>query len=587
MFDDVEASSDSVRMTVMAKPVELLAVAIDFGTTFSGFAFSFSDSKDKIFTGSHGQILQEDRVPTVVLLNPDKSLKSFGNQAKHDYLELICEELEDKYYFFEHFKMILYSNTRISRSTMLDDVRNQKVNAMHVFVEGIKYLVTRARQCIGISFKAFREQDICWILTIPAIWSDSARQFMREAALRAGLPDENLRLVLEPEAASLFCREMEMQADDGAVESFQIGYKYILADLGGGTVDICVHEIVEDGHVRELYSVTGGCMGGNQVNQSFIKFLCELFGEKVWSKFRLNFPIQHRDMLEDFESTKKLFCMKGKEQKPVQVKLEAAFVETVKKETKKTVKDTISKGKYKDSVEFKASTGRLQIKRDLFECFFLPSVDGIILKLKDLLKEIGDPKLRTVLLAGGFGESSYVRDRISDEFSRLKIAVPRDPRLAVLKGAVLMGYKPRHIVERIAPYSYGFAICTPYEKGAPSKLKKDGKLLCVKFSKLITKGQVLKYGQEFSLPGSDHATTKSEKQRNRFATLLRSEKTDPKFKDEDGCVEIGEIEIQPPEIGWPDHWKVEQRLVVGETEFSVKYLNKTSGEELEAKMNFL
>jgi len=54
------------------------------------------------------------------------------------------------------------------------------MNAMKVFSESIKYLKDHF---VGEmeSFKLV-ETDIHWVLTVPAIWKDNAKQFMREAA---------------------------------------------------------------------------------------------------------------------------------------------------------------------------------------------------------------------------------------------------------------------------------------------------------------------------------------------------------------------------------------------------------------------
>ena len=57
-------------------------------------------------------------------------------------------------------------------------------------------------------------EDIRWVITVPAIWRQQAKQFMREAAYQAGIasprqPDQ-LVIALEPEAASVYCRKLKM-----------------------------------------------------------------------------------------------------------------------------------------------------------------------------------------------------------------------------------------------------------------------------------------------------------------------------------------------------------------------------------------
>ena len=55
------------------------------------------------------------------------------------------------------------------------------MNAMKVFSESIKYLKDHFEEKIE-SVKHVVETDIHWVLTVPAIWKDNAKQFMREAA---------------------------------------------------------------------------------------------------------------------------------------------------------------------------------------------------------------------------------------------------------------------------------------------------------------------------------------------------------------------------------------------------------------------
>ena len=48
---------------------------------------------------------------------------------------------------------------------------------------------------------------IRWVLTVPALWSEEHKHFMRKAAVEAGIIEDlqsnNLLLCLEPEGASI------------------------------------------------------------------------------------------------------------------------------------------------------------------------------------------------------------------------------------------------------------------------------------------------------------------------------------------------------------------------------------------------
>jgi len=98
--------------------------------------------------------------------------------------------------------------------------------------------------------------------------------------------------VLEPEAAALYVigQRLEFDSQSGTTARFQVGEKYIVADLGGGTVDMCVHEILEGDHLRELYRATGDYAGGTTVNDKFLEFLKNLLGKKALRKLKRTHP---------------------------------------------------------------------------------------------------------------------------------------------------------------------------------------------------------------------------------------------------------------------------------------------------------
>jgi molecular chaperone DnaK (HSP70) len=72
--------------------------------------------------------------------------------------------------------------TTISRNLILEDANGHTMNAMKVFSESIKYLKDHFVETIESRITDLVETDIHWVLTVPAIWKDNAKQCMREAA---------------------------------------------------------------------------------------------------------------------------------------------------------------------------------------------------------------------------------------------------------------------------------------------------------------------------------------------------------------------------------------------------------------------
>jgi hypothetical protein len=95
-----------------------MVVAIDFGTSYSGYAFStrndFQRDPLKIHANqawnSGKKQLLSLKTPTCLLLDKKKEIVSFGYEAEDAYAELVLDEKHHDFYFFERFKMKLFQN---------------------------------------------------------------------------------------------------------------------------------------------------------------------------------------------------------------------------------------------------------------------------------------------------------------------------------------------------------------------------------------------------------------------------------------------------------------------------------------------
>lgn len=71
---------------------------------------------------------------------------------------------------------------------MLKERVKKEMPALDVFAESIRYLKEHAISELAKSGVAgISASDIQWVLTFPATWYDSARQFMRHAAKKVTL----------------------------------------------------------------------------------------------------------------------------------------------------------------------------------------------------------------------------------------------------------------------------------------------------------------------------------------------------------------------------------------------------------------
>lgn len=96
----------------------ILVAAVDFGTTYSGYAFSFrhefKDDPLKIHANqawnAGGRSLLSLKTPTCLLLNNKKEFVAFGYDAENMFSDIVIEGEQNNYYYFHRFKMNLHNN---------------------------------------------------------------------------------------------------------------------------------------------------------------------------------------------------------------------------------------------------------------------------------------------------------------------------------------------------------------------------------------------------------------------------------------------------------------------------------------------
>ncbi|XP_052091560.1 uncharacterized protein LOC127728285 isoform X2 [Mytilus californianus] len=186
-------------MTVFGEPEDTntfskqnceLVAAIDFGSSDSGCAFSLcSDYKCNplhIQTESLGGNGSETKKsPTVLLMNPDGEFAAFGKIAEQQYEELALDEEDKKWFYFRRFKMQLFTKKGLNKDMMLEDINGRKMKALDVFACCIEYIKNKVFKRAEEAVRGLTEERVHWMITVPAIWNESARQFIIAAATKS------------------------------------------------------------------------------------------------------------------------------------------------------------------------------------------------------------------------------------------------------------------------------------------------------------------------------------------------------------------------------------------------------------------
>ncbi|CAG2202058.1 unnamed protein product [Mytilus edulis] len=306
---------------------KLFVAAIDFGTTYSGLENEDSDSDDE--------------------------------DSGH----------KDQFHYFNRFKMMLHNQT-VNLDTTIKDQNGMHMKAFDIFSFAIKYLKDQAIGRLVKTLKNVETNDIHYVLTVPAIWDDQAKIFMRKAAEKAGIKGKDLTIALEPETASIYCQELRTNRDGNSNKTFsetiKKGTKYVVVDLGGGTADITVHERLLDDSLEEVLPPSGGHWGGTAIDKAYKRFLYSVFTKKVIKELKSDELEDYTTLCHEFEVKKRSITSGLKTD--IVITLPYSLVEITVKHCK-TVQSAITQSSYKVSVSF-STPQKLFVNPEVFRNLF-------------------------------------------------------------------------------------------------------------------------------------------------------------------------------------------------------------------------
>ncbi|XP_035994603.1 heat shock 70 kDa protein 12A-like [Fundulus heteroclitus] len=559
-------------------------IAIDFGTTYSGYAFSITDSIKEIephvkYWGDEVG-LETVKTPTCILFDENEQFISFGYPAKDSYILKKSKEARQMF-FFDCFKMSLYGK-KFNMDLKIKAANGKSMNALKVFTEALRFLKEDALKTISnITEKKFIASDFTWVLTVPAIWDHSAKQFMREAATQAGIvsrgTEEKLVIALEPEAASVFCKRLpaegfiaENQDENKLAQS--PGTQYIVVDCGGGTIDITVHEIMEGGALKELLKASGNDLGGQTVDKKFKKFLREIFSDGVWDEYERKFPSEVQKMMYDFTLFKK---------QDDDAEIDCPY------NLGKVAQEKKAMGEYFKGVEGASwDEGSIVISKQKLRDLFAESLNGITERLKEIFSK--GLSINYILLVGGYAESQILRRRITEEFVDYCIVLcPYRPQEAIMKGAVQFGRNPAAVASRKSAFTYGVCITEIFDQLKHKEEKKiineEGEWCDGIFMTLVTADDDVGWDEiktEILYP------TESDQTLANF-TFYHTEKKQVTYVDEEGVEEIGSFDVQLPKTTLGRNREIELKVKFGFTEMTATATDKETGSTLTVKLNFM
>ena len=433
------------------------ACGLDLGTTFSclgvfkngGVEIIPNRNGDKItpsiVTILDGKILKGEETLDYLVKNYDTSIYAIKRFIGRDYNDPKVKEEINKENF--PFKITENSETKhlvveINQNGEIIDFNLEEISS---FV--ISKMVENAEEFLKRKIKKL-------VITVPANFNDSQRKCTKQAAELAGV--EVIRIINEPTAAAL---AYGLQNKDNNNNG-----KILVFDLGGGTFDVTILDIIKnknnDEKIFEILSTSGDkFLGGEDFDNKIVEY--------VLNEFCVDNNLSKEEIMKDKKAIKRL-------------KISCENIKKILSYNDDEISLCLNHF-YKDKDILKKLT-RLQLEL-LFESLFE--------RIKNLLYEaLIDAKLNTnditeIILVGGSTRIPHIKVLLKKYFPQSKINDSINPDEAVAYGATLMAAK---IMKKrdsfvstfnlmdITPFSLGTNIVN---KSKNKEIKKEGDLMSV------------------------------------------------------------------------------------------------------------
>lgn len=547
-------------------------VAIDFGTSHSGFAYVHKSNPSEIealYSWDHAPS-PYSKTLTALLYDGKRNVTSWGYKAHHDYLTL-SDYLRGSYTFVTKFKLFLDESYKIKPP--------EGLNVLILVADYLTYLKEIILNTLSLKFgPTFSKEEVQWCLTVPAMWSERAKNLMRIAALKSGIIESlmstKLSMVLEPEAAAVHAAKHPQNAiNDGDI--------FMVLDAGGGTVDLTLHRSHGENDEMKFFEVAPGLgksCGATFVDNHFLDFFKVKVGEKVFNQVKEERPIEIFNLLNGWEAIKRNFRInqsKGSVYLPI-----PNFTYSIMSSKQKHMLEEEQDG-FDDCIFLN--------ENDILS-FFDPVVKEI-LDLVDIMIKRSAMKVTKILCVGGFSDSKYLIHRIRDHLKTKSIEVicPPDPGAVVLKGAVQYGLKPSIISTRRSRLTYGIRCSQKWDESLPKSRRywenhKNQWWVANVFSKFVEIEEEIKVDRKvlknFSPMSSLH--------KHVLVSLYATKEKFPKFTDNENCYKLGEIRVplRIDEDMDPDEYLISVSLQFGTTEIHVKVEKPDKNEEHHLFVNY-
>lgn len=358
-------------------------------------------------------------------------------------------------------------------------------------------------------------------------------------------------------------------------------------------MDLTVHELdVNSGTLKELHRGTGGPCGATGVDTQFENLLKRIFDAEFIERFKMKRPAGWVDLFIAFESKKRTARPDGNT--ALNISLPYSFIDYYKKKKRSNIENAIKKLKNPD-IKW-SSQGMLRIAPSVMKDLFNPVLGQILEHIRSLLNKPNLVDIKHLFLVGGFAESPLLQTAVRQEFKeRVRVVIPHDVGLTILKGAVLFGLDPTVVRVRRSAMTYGVGVLNKYnaEKHDQSKrVVKDGVVWCKDiFDTFVAIDESVGLGDRVS---RSYAPARAG-QKSTVINIYCSENTQNLYTTDKKVKRCGQLRIEMPVLTIEDipeekrskPRELQATMLFGDTELKVTALDVLTGKTAKAIVDFL
>ncbi|XP_062606078.1 uncharacterized protein LOC134267884 [Saccostrea cucullata] len=173
-FGDVQEKQSTKDIDLIRLPEsDVFAAAIDLGNTYSSYVFSemiSTKTTASLIKKKHGHL---EKIPTVLLLDKDLQIHSFGHKPREEYTHLRGQKEAENLFYFENFMTLIYetSTKSVDRNIQIPDAQGRNVSAKIIISRCASYMIERAIRHIREEFAHVLLSSFKFVFTLPTFWS--------------------------------------------------------------------------------------------------------------------------------------------------------------------------------------------------------------------------------------------------------------------------------------------------------------------------------------------------------------------------------------------------------------------------------